>query len=180
MVVRPKFEQEQLLRTYTYTVIKTPLGYLGAARTLLGLHTVILPKRTPNEVVDAFITKLGESAVEDEAGFSAFYSSILNYFSGKNVRFDEPLDVGDSTSFEKRVWLVAATIPWGQVRSYNWVAASIGQSEAWRAVGQALARNRLPIVIPCHRVIMKNGDIGGFVEGPAMKRLLLKVEGRVL
>lgn len=172
--------QEQLLKAYTYTVFKTPLGYMGAARTLLGMHTVILPKKHANEVVEILRGRFGDNSVEDESSFSTFYGKALNYFSGKIVRFDELIDVEGATNFEKRVWLVTATIPWGQVRSYNWIAELIGQPFSWRAVGQALSHNRLPIIIPCHRVTMKNGDIGGFVEGPAMKRLLLKIEGRML
>lgn len=180
MAAKPKVIQGQLIKAYTYAIIKTPLGYVGAARTLLGIHTVILPKKTPNEVLIIIKEKFKDEAIEDEASFSVFYGNLLNYFRGQNIRFDELIDVADATSFEKRVWLVTATIPWGQVRSYDWVAGSIGQPQSWRAVGQALSRNRIPIVIPCHRVVMKDGDIGGFIEGPAMKRLLLKVEGRVL
>ena len=68
----------------------------------------------------------------------------------------------------------------GEVRSYGWVAKSIGNGRARRAVGRALSRNRIPIVIPCHRVVRKDGDIGGFSSGVPMKRVLLKIEGHVL
>ena len=68
-------------------------------------------------------------------------------------------------------------IPRGQVRSYEWIARTIGHPRAARAVGTALSRNKLPIMIPCHRVIRKNGELGGFAYGVSMKRKLLELEG---
>ncbi|MDD5382276.1 MAG: MGMT family protein, partial [Candidatus Margulisbacteria bacterium] len=68
---------------------------------------------------------------------------------------------------------------YGEVRSYAWVADKVGSPKEVRAVGQALKRNRLPIIIPCHRVVNKSGDLGGFSGGVDLKRKLLKIEGRV-
>ncbi len=158
-------------------VFKTPFGHMGAARTRLGMHTVILPKRRADEVEGILKERLGQDIIEDGSSFSSFYSKTSEYFSGKNVSFDDLIDVEGASDFEKRVWSMAAAIPWGQVRSYDWVARSIGQPGAYRAVGRALACNRLPIIIPCHRVTKKDGDIGGFADGPQMKSLLLKIEG---
>lgn len=169
-----------IIKEIFYTVFKTSLGYLGAARTLNGLHTIILPKRSANEVVSILKKKFGIDCVENGQDFGAFYKKISDYFSGKSVRFDVRIDLEGASGFEKRVWLAAAAIPWGQVRSYEWMARSIGHPGACRAVGLALSRNRLPIVIPCHRVVKKNGDIGGFAEGLSMKRSLLKIEGKLL
>ncbi len=83
------------------------------------------------------------------------------------------------TKFQKQVYAVVKTIPSGEVRSYSWVAEKIGNPKAARAVGQALKRNRLPIVIPCHRVIKKSGELGGFSGGLDLKHELLKIEGRI-
>ncbi|MCK5534328.1 MGMT family protein [bacterium] len=79
--------------------------------------------------------------------------------------------------FCRRVWAVTAAIPSGQVRSYQWVANKIGNPRSVRAVGQALSKNPFPIIIPCHRVICKNGKLGGFSRGVKKKESLLKREG---
>lgn len=80
------------------------------------------------------------------------------------------------SSFERRVWKVTSTIPAGQTRTYQWVASRIGNPRATRAVGRALAKNPLPIVIPCHRVIHKDGSLGGYALGKRKKEVLLRKE----
>jgi len=81
-----------------------------------------------------------------------------------------------ATSFERKVLQVVRQIPYGQVRTYRWVAQQLGQPGAVRAVGQALARNPLPLLFPCHRVIGKK-DLGGFSAGILLKKRLLRGEG---
>ena len=80
------------------------------------------------------------------------------------------------SSFERRVWKVTSTIPAGQTRTYQWLARRIGNPHATRAVGRALSRNPLQIVIPCHRVIRKDGSLGGYALGKGKKRVLLRKE----
>jgi len=103
---------------------------------------------------------------------------LLAYFSGHDVDFtDFELDWGRVGAFDARVLAVTRTIPWGQVRTYGWVARAIGQPRSTRAVGGALARNPFPIIVPCHRVIRSDGNIGGFGGGPELKVRLLRLEG---
>ena len=80
------------------------------------------------------------------------------------------------TAFERRVYAVVKRIKAGEVRSYQWVAARLGQPNASRAVGQALKRNPWPLTVPCHRVIRADGRLGGFAWGLAQKRRLLLAE----
>jgi len=80
--------------------------------------------------------------------------------------------------FYQKVWKIISQIPKGEVRSYSWVAKKIGSPKAARAVGQALKNNPFPVIIPCHRVIRKNGSLGGYSQGIEKKRLLLKKEIR--
>jgi methylated-DNA-[protein]-cysteine S-methyltransferase len=84
---------------------------------------------------------------------------------------------GSSTQFQRRVWLATRQIPYGDVRSYGEIARAIDSPHAARAVGQALGRNPLLIVVPCHRVLRSDGDLGGFGAGLGKKRALLTLEG---
>lgn len=81
------------------------------------------------------------------------------------------------TSFQKKVYNAVRQIPRGEVRTYAWVARKIGRSVAARAVGTALRKNPLPIIIPCHRVVRSDGSIGRYALGEDLKRQLLELEG---
>jgi methylated-DNA-[protein]-cysteine S-methyltransferase len=99
------------------------------------------------------------------------------YFNGKRKQFDLPLSI-EGTDFRKKVWKALLTIPYGEVRSYAEVAEMIGNPKAVRAVGQANKANQLPIVIPCHRVIGKSGDLVGYAGNrTSFKEMLLETEG---
>lgn len=80
------------------------------------------------------------------------------------------------TEFERKVYLAVSTIPYGETRTYKWVAERIGHPKAVRAVGRALKRNPLPFLVPCHRVIKSNGELGGYKCGAIWKRKLLQME----
>lgn len=84
------------------------------------------------------------------------------------------------TAFEGQVLKAASVIPFGETRSYAWVAAKTGRPKAVRAVGQALNKNPFPLLIPCHRVIAKDGTIGGFAFGVSLKKKLLVLEKEIL
>lgn len=81
------------------------------------------------------------------------------------------------THFQKKVYKVVANIPYGEVRSYKWVAQRIGKPKASRAVGQALKKNPYTVIIPCHRVIRSDGLLGGYSKGTKVKKRLLHKEG---
>ncbi len=87
------------------------------------------------------------------------------------------IDWSKYTPFQRKVWEVTKTIPYGETRSYKWVAEKTGSPHAVRAVGQALKRNPLPGIIPCHRVIRSDGSLGGFSLGLRKKKALLRSEG---
>jgi methylated-DNA-[protein]-cysteine S-methyltransferase len=101
------------------------------------------------------------------------------YFAGRRTDFDLPLaDVGGS-DFERAVWAQLAAIPYGEMRTYGEVAKAVGDASAARAVGIACNRNRLAIVLPCHRVVGADGKLVGFGGGLPTKRFLLELEARV-
>lgn len=103
------------------------------------------------------------------------YKQVNEYFAGKRTKFDLPLGYG-GTPFQQSVWRKLQQIPYGETRSYEDIAIGIGNKKAVRAVGQANNRNPIMIIVPCHRVINKNGDIAGFGCGVEVKRYLLDLE----
>jgi methylated-DNA-[protein]-cysteine S-methyltransferase len=100
---------------------------------------------------------------------------IKSYISGKLKKFSVKFEI-HASPFQKKVLLEVARIPFGKTRSYGEIAATVGNPRASRAVGTANARNNLPLVIPCHRVVASNG-IGGYGGGLSVKRKLLRHEG---
>jgi methylated-DNA-[protein]-cysteine S-methyltransferase len=99
------------------------------------------------------------------------------YFAGELRDFDLTLDM-QGTEFQKRVWHELLKIPYGETRSYSFVANTIGAPKAVRAVGAANGRNPIPIVVPCHRVIGAGGSLVGYGGGLPLKRFLLDLEAR--
>ncbi len=164
---------------FKYSIFKTPLGYMGVVASPKGLHLIILPRKNEAEVKKILEEHYAVELFRDEKALAGVVKKINNYFAGNKVLFKEKFDVGGATPFEIKVWDTVFGIPYGEVRSYAWVAEKVGNPKEVRAVGQALKRNRLPIIIPCHRVIRKSGDIGGFTGGVDLKHKLLKLEGRI-
>jgi methylated-DNA-[protein]-cysteine S-methyltransferase len=112
-------------------------------------------------------------------------TGLEGYFHGKNIKFNLPLaPIG--TVFERAVWDVLMTIPYGEVRSYGWVAERLGKPKAARAVGAACKKNPIPIITPCHRVVSADGGLGGYSggsckeEGIVIKKKLLELEGAMI
>ena len=101
------------------------------------------------------------------------------YFQGKQVDFDFPLDLSCGTPFQIMVWEKLREIPYGECRSYKWVAEEIGNPRAARAVGMANNKNLLPPVIPCHRVIGSDGSLTGYASGLHVKKYLIEMEKRL-
>ena len=104
---------------------------------------------------------------------------ILDYLSGKRRQFDLPLDWEMCGKFQREVLQLTLEIPFGEVRTYGELARTLGKSAASRAVGGALARNPLPLLIPCHRVVAATGALNGYsaASGIATKAWLLELEG---
>lgn len=102
-------------------------------------------------------------------------TQLLEYLSGARRSFDLPLDPA-GTDFQRSVWEALRAIPYGQTRTYGEIAAAVGRPRAVRAVGQANHVNPLPIFIPCHRVVGKNGALTGYAGGLDLKRALLALE----
>jgi methylated-DNA-[protein]-cysteine S-methyltransferase len=103
-------------------------------------------------------------------------SELSAYFAGRLTAFTSPYDIRRLSRFSRSVLAVVARIPYGEVRSYEWVARKLRKPKAARAVGNALGRNPVPILIPCHRVVRSDGTLGGFALGLGWKKRLLALE----
>ncbi len=109
--------------------------------------------------------------------FTELFKELDEYFEGKRKIFDIPLLI-EGTAFQKKVWTEVQKIPYGETRTYKEIAIKIGKPNSARAVGKALNTNRIPIIIPCHRVIGTNGKLTGYAGGLEMKKTLLDLERR--
>ncbi|NJD57033.1 MAG: methylated-DNA--[protein]-cysteine S-methyltransferase [Nitrospirae bacterium] len=98
------------------------------------------------------------------------------YFLDGRMEFSIKTSFAEGTEFEKEVWAVLADIPYGETRTYKWIADKMGKPHASRAVGNALAKNPIPLIYPCHRIIESDGSIGGYTPGIDIKRRLLEIE----
>ncbi|WP_374316284.1 methylated-DNA--[protein]-cysteine S-methyltransferase [Aquabacterium sp.] len=164
-------------RTAPYTaqtVWTSPLGALRLARTACGLAGAwfVGQKDDPGVLPDVAIAPddplLAEAVVQLDA-----------YWRGQRQQFDLPLDLM-GTPFQRRVWQALLHIPFGQCGHYGDIAMHLGQPKASRAVGGAIGRNPISVIVPCHRVIGQNGTLTGYSGGMPRKVALLQLEGHML
>ncbi len=157
---------------------KTNLGVIRLASTDRGVAVISLPDSS-----ERYFERCIERHFKDcEIHHGGEYNKVVEkqlreYFAGKRRSFDLKLDI-QGTEFHQKVLRQVAAIPYGQTMTYGDVALAVGHPRASRAVGTANARNILPLVIPCHRVVAANG-IGGYGGGEHLKERLLKLEGAI-
>jgi methylated-DNA-[protein]-cysteine S-methyltransferase len=158
------------------SAISTPLGrlYVGFKEQRIA-YLSLETSEPPEEVVARAGRRLRRSVVQGEAP-AWLLSAIERFFSTWQVD-DAVIDISDLTPFEQDALRAAARIPPGEVRSYAWVATQIGRPKAARAVGRVMARNPLPLLFPCHRVVDSSGDLHDYYYGLEMKARLLQMEG---
>lgn len=148
---------------------ETPLGRIAIAATAKGLARVWLPPAS----ACAPQTEGGPAAEEHAAQAQR---EILEFLAGRRRRFTVAIDLGAVPPVHRRFLLAAGEIPYGSTVTYAELAANAGAPKAARAAGQAMARNRLPLIIPCHRVVASGGGLGGYRGGLELKRRLLDLE----
>ena len=161
---------------YKHHLFQTDVGWIALLGTESGLRRLSL-KPTPQEALDELGPEL-DRAVQDPAVFASVQSCLERYFEGDAQALDEvELDLADAPPFFGAAWEACRRIPPGETRSYAWLAAQAGNPLAVRAAGQSMARNRFPLIIPCHRVIASDGDLRGYgAGGLKVKAELLKRE----
>ena len=161
--------------TIRYTTAPTSLGRLLVGRTDRGVCTVSLGDTETRHLAALRAEYPAARLLRDDRALAPAVRSILAYLTGRETHLELPLDIR-ATAFQGRVWDALRAIPYGATRSYSEVARAIGRPAAVRAVAQACAANPVPLVIPCHRVVRNNGDLGGYRLGVARKRALLERE----
>ena len=159
-------------------IFRSPWGWMGIAESPKGIQTIVLPKRSKRAVEsDLKIQSNGPLQQGESTQLEAARRQLLDYLAGKRNTFDVPLDLSQGTSFQRQVWRTLQRVPYGKLRSYQWIAARVGGRHYARAVGNAVGANPLPIVIPCHRIVAHDASLGGFSGGLPIKRKLLSLEG---
>ena len=154
-----------------------PVGdeWAGALISGHGLRRLTF-RPSPQEALEELGPEAGE-AVEKPEALEDIRRRVQAYFRGELTSMDDiTLDLADAPPFFKAAWDACRTIPPGETRSYAWLAAAAGRPGASRAAGQAMAKNRLAIVIPCHRVVGSDGGLGGYGGGLDKKVKLLEAE----
>jgi O-6-methylguanine DNA methyltransferase len=160
-----------------YTVVDGHfLGAIYVAYTERGICYLTSAAGDEAEFVDQVRRRYGRAVSRDDTGRDRWQRALDRWFSGGRPEVN--LDLSWLTAFERAVLERALTIPRGAVRPYQWLAEQVGKPGASRAVGNAMARNPIPLFIPCHRVVAASGTIGNYsMGGPAVKRRLLEWEG---
>ncbi len=153
------------------------LGDVLLASTDVGLLRVHFPllHKQPSKLLRKMAP--GAEVVRDKAKLKSVARQMKEYLQGKRRTFKLKLDFGNQTSFSRRVLLKTSKIPYGKTVTYGELARSCGCPGGARAVGQVMAKNPLPIIIPCHRVLASDGKLGGYSGGLKYKRMLLDLEG---
>ncbi len=146
-----------------YDTIETPLGTLYlifSGRTLTGISF--------DKPAGLYLKKTEDAA--------AAKKELTEYFGKGRRDFTFETAFTEGTDFERLVWDTLREVPYGETRTYKWMAQKVGKPHAFRAVGNALGKNPIPIIFPCHRIIESDGSIGGYSSGTDIKRRLLEIE----
>jgi AraC family transcriptional regulator of adaptative response/methylated-DNA-[protein]-cysteine methyltransferase len=164
-------------QTIRFATVETPLGWALVAATARGICMTALAD--DRESLTAALRQRFPSAevIADEAGLKDWADRIVQFITAPDHNLDLPLDIR-GTAFQARVWRALQKIPLGRTASYTEIAKALGQPKAVRAVAQACAANKLALLVPCHRVIRSDGDLGGYRWGVERKRALLSREHR--
>jgi len=166
-----------------YAVFKTKWGYFGLAGTEYALCRTQLPGQKP-EKIKALLLKNFHHPQFDKTFFKTLQEQIAAYFEGAHVNFsrDIPLALDGLSSFGISVLTASRAIEFGQTITYGRLAKKSGRPNASRAVGSTLAKNPIPLIIPCHRVIRSDGKLGGFSApgGITVKKKMLELEYEAL
>ena len=164
-----------------HATTRTALGWVAVAASPSGLTAVTLPQADEATAL-ALIEKTAGSSQRDDAGrLDSLLERLRRYYMGEDVALDDPLDMRRGTPFQQQVWQATRRVPRGTTTTYGDLALAVDAGPASaRAVGRCMALNPWPPLVPCHRVLGKDGRLTGFGGGLAMKQRMLEMEGALL
>jgi methylated-DNA-[protein]-cysteine S-methyltransferase len=161
----------------SYATVESPIGQLYVAFRHTGITAVALDRGEGEEAILARLQRrLGRGLICSKSAPQWVSDTVAAFFRTHKSDLDR-VDISDLTPFEQSALRAAASIPPGEVRSYRWIAETIGQPTATRAVGRAMARNPVPLLYPCHRVVDANGALHNYAYGVEVKARILEMEG---
>ena len=160
-----------------YGTHDSPLGTLTVFVTPRGLAGIAYPDEPIEQQVDEVASTISARVMAAPERTDGVRRQLDEYFAGDRHRFDVPIDWRALHGFRERVLRATARIPFGAVSTYREIATEAGSPNAYRAAGNALGSNPVPIVVPCHRVLHAGGGLGGYTGGLDRKRYLLDLEG---
>jgi methylated-DNA-[protein]-cysteine S-methyltransferase len=159
-----------------YASVDSPFGLLTVAATPRGLVRVAYPDRSVEEVLEDLARRVSPRILEAPSLLDGVRRDLDEYFAGRSRGFGTAVDLSTVQGFTRRVLKATARIPFGTVTTYRQIAARAGSPRAYRAAGNALGANPVPIVVPCHRVLHSGGGLGGYTGGLERKQFLLALE----
>lgn len=166
------------IKSEHYSLFETSLGWCGIVYGQQGVVKLYLPGMKKGNLKKNISSQF-KNAVEEPVKARKIIKNVCSYFKKNNAPMDFKVDMTGMTDFQKKVYNAAIKIPFGKIKTYKWIANKIGVPAGPRAVGNALAANPVPLIIPCHRVVGCNGKLGGFsaTGGLNMKKRMLALEG---
>jgi methylated-DNA-[protein]-cysteine S-methyltransferase len=168
--------QEQNLLDIAYRTVDTPVGQLLIAATPLGLIRVAYARQGHDAVLTALAEQVSPRVLFAPARLDSAARQFDDYFTGHRRHFELAVDLQLASGFRRTVLEALPDVGYGRTVSYGELAAEVGHPRAARAVGTACATNPVPLVIPCHRVVLGDGSPGAYAGGPEIKRVLLDLE----
>jgi methylated-DNA-[protein]-cysteine S-methyltransferase len=160
-----------------YADMDSPLGELLVAVTPRGLVRVAYQGEPADEILAELAERVSPRILHAPERTDPVRRELADYFAGRRRRFDTPVDWSLVRGFARGVLGATARVPFGEVTTYSAVASAAGSPRAFRAAGNALGSNPIPIVVPCHRVLHADGGLGGYAGGLDRKTYLLELEG---
>jgi methylated-DNA-[protein]-cysteine S-methyltransferase len=163
-----------------YDIFETAYGWIGVAASENGITRITLPELTAADA-ESELGQAIQDAQRDKSRFEDLRTSLDRYFSGESEDLTQIAIDLDDPEFFARARAACRTIPAGETRTYAWLAKAAGSPNAIRAAGQSMARNPVPLLVPCHRVVGSNGRLHGFGGGIglSLKARLLRLEGHL-
>lgn len=159
-----------------FNIYTTQWGTGAAVFSGKGLAGIIFPHENERLLEEEIARRHGRLQFDSSLGY-VLISTLGRYFNGEKVRFDYQQDYGRATEFERQVYDTLKSLSYGETVTYKELAERCGRPRAARAVGNAMAKNPIPIVVPCHRVLKSDGSIGGWSGKRGWKERLLALEG---